>query len=193
MKKAFMLPAFGGIPFGLLFLTLFFLWLAGIPFMSGMPVALSIMLAGGGFGVIIVPPMYQLKKYPNTEYMITDKRLIIQSWRFKLNTWFAYFGEIKEIGVKVGLVDKLLGTGTVYPITASFPFPPATRFSYTRGSPGTRVHRIYNRATGRYEEFSEMQIWKKTYFRPCLNALKKPYEVQKLFQETIENVRQSKN
>jgi hypothetical protein len=124
--------------------------------------------------------------------MITDKRLIIQTWAIKLNTWLADFGEIKEVGVKIGLVDKLLGTGTVYPITAGYPFPPGTRFSYTRRSPG-RVHKMYNPATGSYEEFSEMQIWQKTYSRPCLHALREPYEVQKLLQKTIENARQLKS
>jgi hypothetical protein len=153
-----------------------------------MPVVLAIMLAGWGFGVIIAPPMYQLKKHANTEYMITDKRLIIQSGAFKLGTWFAYFGGIKEVGVKVGLVDKLLGTGTVYPTTARYPFPPGMRFSYTRGNPG-RVHKLHNPATGSYEELSEMQIWQKTYSRPCLHALREPYEVQKLLQKTIENSR----
>ena len=94
-KKAFILPALGGIPFGLLFLTIFFLCLAGMPFMFGLPVELAIMLAGWGFGVIVVPPIWQLKKYPNTEYMITDKRLIIQTWTIWLRTWFANFGEIR--------------------------------------------------------------------------------------------------
>ena len=191
VKKAFILPALGGIPFGLLFLTIFFMWLAGMPFMFGLPIPLALMLAGWGFGLIVVPPTWQLKKYPNTGYMITDQRLIIQTWTLKLDTWFANFGEIKEVGVKVGLIDKLFGTGTVYPVTSSYPFPPGKKFWYTDGSPG-RVHKLYNPATGNYEEFSEMQIWHKTSFRPCLHALKEPYEVQKLLQKAVENAQQLK-
>jgi hypothetical protein len=191
VKKAFILPALGGIPFGLLFLTIFFMWLAGMPFMFGLPIPLALMLAGWGFGLIVAPPIWQLKKYPNTGYMITDQRLIIQTWTFKLDTWFANFGEIKEVGVKVGLVDKLFGTGTVYPITPCYPFPPGMRVWYTDGNPG-RTRKLYNPATGKDEEFSEMQLWHKTNFRPCLHGLKEPYQVQKLLQEAIENSGTSK-
>lgn len=188
-----MLPALGGIPFGLLFLTIFFLWLARIPFMLNppLPIPLALMLAGWGFGLIVIPPIWQLKKYPNTEYVITDKRLIIKTWVFRQKMWFADFSEIKEIGVKVGLVDKLFGTGTVYPITPSYPFAPGERVLrwYTDENPG-RVHKLFNPATGNYEEFSEWQIWIKTTFRPCLSALEEPFEVQKLLQKAIENARQ---
>ena len=192
-RKAFILPALGGIPFGLLFLTVFFLWLARIPLMLNppFPIPLALMLAGWGFGLIVVPPIWQLKKYPNTEYVITDERLIIKTWVLRQKMWFAYLSEIEKVGVKVGLVDKLFGTGTVYPITPSYPFAPGERVLrwYTDGSPG-RVHKLYNPATGNYEEFSEWQIWTKTTFRPCLSALKEPAEVQKLLQKAIENARQ---
>jgi hypothetical protein len=188
VRKAFILPALGGVPFGLLFLTIFFLWLAGLPLLHNpsLQIELAYMLLGGGFGVIVVPPLWQFKKYPNTEYMITNQRLIIQTWTIWLRTWAATFSEIKEVSVKFGLVDKLLGTGTVYPITPSYPFPPGKIFGYTQAGM-FRVRKLYNPATGNYEEFSEMQLWQKTNFRPCLLALDKPYEVQKLLQETIEN------
>ena len=159
--------------------------------MFGLPIELAIMLVGWGFGVIVVPPIWQLKKYPNTEYMITDQRLIIQTWTIGLRTWFAHFGEIKEVGVKIGLADKQLGTGTVYPITSSYPFPPGKKFWYTEGGMG-RTRELHNPATGKYEEFSEMQLWRKTNFRPCLSALKEPYAVQKLLQKAVENAQQLK-
>jgi len=191
-RKAFFLPSLGGIPFGVIFLSIFFMWVAGAPFMSDLPIELALMLAGWGFGVIVVPPIWQLKNFQNTEYVITNQRLIIQTWALRPKLWWAYFSEIKEIGVKMGLVDKLLGTGTVYPITPSYPFAPGMRFRYTKGSP-FRVHKLPNPATGEYEEFSEMQIWRKTSFRPCLQALNEPYEVQKLLQKATENAQNPKS
>lgn len=191
-RKAFLLRSLGGIPFGVIFLSIFFMWVAGTPFVSDLPIELALMLAGWGFGVIVVPPLWQLKNFPNTDYVITDQRLIIQTWALRQKVWWAYFSEIKEIGVKTGLVDKLLGTGTVYPLTPSHPFAPGMRFSYTKGNP-FRVHKLPNPATGEYEEFSEMQIWRKTSFHPCLQALNEPYEVQKLLQEAIENAQNPKS
>jgi hypothetical protein len=188
-RRAFLLRSLGGIPFGGIFLSIFFMWVAGAPFMSDLPIELALMLAGWGFGLIVVPPIWQLKNFPNTEYVITDQRLIIQTWALRQKVWWAYFSEIKEIGVKTGLVDKLLGTGTVYPVTPSYPFAPGMRFIYTEGDP-FRVHKLPNPATGEYEEFSEMQIWRKTSFRPSLQALNAPYEVQKQLQEAIENAQE---
>jgi hypothetical protein len=123
--------------------------------------------------------------------VITDKRLIIQTWALRQKMWWVYLSEIKGIGVRMGLVDKLLGTGTVYPITPSYPFAPGMRFKYTEGSP-FRVHKMYNPATGDYEEISEMQIWRNTSFRPCLQALNEPYEVQRLLQKATENSQKPK-
>lgn len=195
-KKAFILPALGGIPFGLIFLSIFLLWLVGLPIMhdpsNPLPIELAYMAAGWGLGLIIVPPLWQVMKYPNTEYLITDQRLIIQTWAFKQKVWWAYFREIKEIGVRKGLVDKWLGTGTVYLITPSHPFAPGMRFTYTEGSP-FRVHKLHNPATGDYEEFTEMEIWRKTSWRPCLQALSEPFEVQKLLQREIDNVQRTES
>ena len=49
VRKAFILPAVGGVPFGLLFLTIFFLWLAGLPFLHNpsLQIELAYMLLGG--------------------------------------------------------------------------------------------------------------------------------------------------
>ena len=159
--------------------------------MSDLPLTLAIMLVGWGFGVIIVPPVYQLKKYPNTEYMITDQRLIIQTWAFKMDTWFAHYSEIKDVGVRIGIVDKLLGTGTVYPVTPSYPFPPGKKFWYSSRGMG-RTRKLLNPATGKYEEFSELQLWQMTNARPCLLGLKEPYQVQKLLLEAIQSSRSAR-
>ncbi len=157
--------------------------------MSDMPIQLAVMLAGWGFGVILVPPIFQLMRFPYMEYAITNQRLIIQTWALKRKTWSANFRDIKEVVVKKGIADKWLETGTIYPITSSYPFSPGMRFNYTEGAP-FRVHRLLNPATGEYEEFSEMQIWRKTSFCPRLQSLKEPFEAQKLLQEAIENARE---
>ena len=81
----------------------------------------------GAFGAFfaVVLPLYYLKKYPNTEYLLTNKRLIIRSEfskRFEflslfdsmvqgLNSWFAELGEIKEIRVKKLVTLKTLMFG----------------------------------------------------------------------------------
>jgi hypothetical protein len=160
--------------------------------MIGLPIELALLLVGWGFGVIFVPPIWQLKSNRNTDYIITDKRLIILTWFLKQRVWWATFSQIKEVGVKIGLVDKLLGTGTVYPITSSYPFPPGMRFSYTKRNPFL-VHKLPNPSTRESEDFSEMQIWQKTSFAPFLQALSEPYEVQKLLQKMMENAQTLKS
>ena len=192
VKKALLLRSLGGIPFGLVFLAVFFMWATKVPFMIGLPIELALMLAGWGFGVIIVPPIWQLKSFRNTDYLITDKRLIILTWVLKQRVWWVTFNQIKEVGVKISPVDKLLGTGTVYPITSSYPFPPGMKFRYTKKNPYL-VHKLPNPATGEYEKFSEMQIWQKTSFAPFLQALSDPYEVQKLLQKMMENAQTLKS
>ena len=135
-KKAFILPALGGIPFGSVFLTFFFVWLSGVPFMATLPIELAVMLAVWGFGLIVVPPLWQLMKYPNMEYVFTDRRLIIRRWALGKRVWSVDRSEIKDFGAKFGLVDKFFGTGTVYPITPSYPFAPRRWFPYTRNGDG---------------------------------------------------------
>ena len=169
-RKAFLLRSLGGIPFGVIFLAIFSMWVAGAPLFVDLPIELALMLAGWGFGVIVVPPLWQLKNLQNTDYIITDRRLIIQTWAFGQKIWWAKLGEVKEIGVKIGLTDRLYGTGTVYPVSSFYPFSPGMRFNYSKGDP-FRVHKLPNPATGEDEEFSEMQIWRKTSFIPCNRSL----------------------
>jgi len=49
---------------------------------------------------------------------------------------------------------------------------------------------LFNPATGKYEEFTEMQIWKKTTFHPALQALEEPLEVQRILRDAIMAERQ---
>lgn len=167
MKKAFILPALGSIPFGLIFLgfSIFWMWgasSAGAPdffTLFGLPFLLV------GLGITIGPLVFQLMRYRNTEYIITDKRLITQTGAIGLDTRFVDFDKIQEVYVKIGIADRLFGTGSLYAMTAGFSgFGPAGSYGYG-GMQG---------------------------FRPNLAALREPYEVQKLLQEAIESAKTTK-
>jgi uncharacterized membrane protein YdbT with pleckstrin-like domain len=57
-------------------------------------------------------------RYNNTEYMITDRRIITQTGAIGLDTRFVNLDKIQEVYVQVGLTDKMFGTGTLYATTA---------------------------------------------------------------------------
>ncbi len=164
-RTPFVLPALGVIPFGFVFLAfiIFFFWSAasaGAPdffLFSTIPFILV------GVGIIFVPVVWQLLRYRNTEYLITNKRIITQTGAVGLDTSFVEFDKIQEIYVKVGLIDKLSGTGSLYAMTAgSMGFGPST------GPYGYGFGRAYG------------------FQRPSLAALKEPYQVQKLLQQAVE-------
>jgi len=161
VKKAFILPGLASIPFGLIFLAFSIFWMwgatsAGAPAfftLFGLPFILM------GFAITFGPSIWQLMRYRNTEYMITNKRIIIQTGAIGLDTRFIEFEKIQEVYVQIGIIDKLFNTGTLYPMTAGFSgFVPSTGYEYG----------------GRHG------------YRPSLAALKEPYGVQKLLQEAIE-------
>jgi uncharacterized membrane protein YdbT with pleckstrin-like domain len=59
-------------------------------------------------------------RYGNTEYMITDQRIITQTGAIGRDTRFVDLERIQEVYVKVGLIDKKFGTGTVLAVTAGW-------------------------------------------------------------------------
>lgn len=167
VRKAFILPGLVSIPFGLFFLAFSIFWMwgaasAGAPnFFSlfGLPFVLV------GVGVTFGPSLLQLLRYRNTEYMITDKRIITQTGAIGLDTRFVDFDKVQEVYVQIGVLDRLFGTGSVYAMTAGFSgFVPRGGYGYG-GFAGNR---------------------------PSLAALKEPYEVQKLLQEAIEKSKKEK-
>ena len=169
VKKVFILSGLVSIPFGLIFLgfAIFWMWSAastGAPgFFSlfGLPFVLI------GFGVAFGPSILQLLRYRNTEYIITDKRIITQTGAIGLDTRFVDFDKVQEVYVKIGVVDRLFGTGSVYAMTAGFSdFGPRGGFGYGYGGFAGN--------------------------RPSLSALKAPYEVQKVLQESIEKSKKDK-
>jgi len=164
VKMPFILPSLATIPFGLIFMGFAIFWMWGAasagapgPFtLFGLPFVLI------GLGLTVGPSIWQLMRYKNTEYIITDQRIITQTGAIGLDTRFVDFDKIQEVYVQVGFIDKMFGTGTVYAMTAGFTgFVPAGRYGYA----------------GAYD------------LRPNLAALKEPYEVHKLLQEAIEKAR----
>lgn len=71
-----------------------------------------------GLGLTFGPSIWQLMRYQNMEYMITDQRIITQTGAIGLDTRFVDFDKIQEVYVQVGFIDKMFGTGTLLVTTA---------------------------------------------------------------------------
>lgn len=54
------------------------------------------------------------KKWTNTVYYITDRRIIIQSGLIGIDYKTIYFKDIKDVTLNIGFVDKLLGVGDIH-------------------------------------------------------------------------------
>ena len=162
IKLAFLFSGLGAGFFGPIVmvpivLAFFGLWAAMFAMTGGAPYLfvsffiLIVILAAAG------SPMWQLMRYRNTEYMITNQRLITQTGAVGLDTRFVDLDKVQEVYVKVGLMDKMFGTGSVIVVTAGFvPIAPTRQ--------GVLV-------------------------RPSLEALREPYEVQKILQEATGETR----
>jgi uncharacterized membrane protein YdbT with pleckstrin-like domain len=171
VKKAFVLPALGSFPFGLFFIGffIFFFWGSAFAAAPAPFIIFALVFVLIGLGIAVGPLLWQLLRYRNTEYVITDKRIITQTGAIGLDTRFVDFDKIQEIYVKIGVFDRLFGTGSVYAMTAgNVGFGPAMG-SYSYG-------------------FGNAYL-----FRPSLAALKEPYRVQQLLQKAVETRKQQLN
>ena len=54
------------------------------------------------------------RRWKNTKYYVTDKRVIIQNGFFAENYQTIYYKEIKNVNLRIGLIDKMLNVGDVY-------------------------------------------------------------------------------
>ena len=193
-KKAFLLPNLTGVPIGLAALSVALLF-----FFMGMPYVEFLLLIVAGFVsfIWIVPNLVQLKRYPNTDYVLTNKRLIIRSEftkRFAFlsifdwmapgrRTWFAKLEDINKLIVKKGRFwDKISGTASIYPITPDYPYMPIL---YADGESPWSIRFIYNVITEMDDAVTSQDLREKTLHRPRMEALKKPYEIEKLIIEAI--------
>ncbi len=169
VRKAFVLPMLGSIPFGLFFFAFSLFWWWGTTG-SGAPGFFSLFglfMAIIGLAIAFGPIGWQLLRYRNTNYMITDKRIITRTGAVGIDTRFVDFDKIQEVYVRIGIFDRLFGTGTLYTITAGFSGfgPPTYGYGYGGMNP----------------------------FRPSFAGLREPYQVQKLLQEAIENSKVNKD
>jgi uncharacterized membrane protein YdbT with pleckstrin-like domain len=114
----FIVPGLAAIPFGLFFMGFSFFWMmmasrAPVPFWL-----FGVIFFFVGFVVSFGGPIGLLMAYKNTEYMITDQRIIIQTGAIGIDTRFLNLDKIQEVYIKVGLIDRIFGTGTVLVTTA---------------------------------------------------------------------------
>ena len=53
------------------------------------------------------------KKWQNTRYFVTDKRIIIQNGFIAANYQSIYYKDIRNVNLHIGLIDKILGVGDI--------------------------------------------------------------------------------
>lgn len=164
MKRPFVLPVLGFVPFALFFLMVFlFILYAGNSENFVGPYLLIPIAFSSGF--IFIPLIWQILRARNTEYAITDQRVIIQSGAVGRNIRLIDLGKIQETSVKVGLVDRWFGTGSILILTAG------------QGAMGNIGGDTLNWEFGPLPKVT-----------PGITVIREPYEVQKLLQKAIENV-----
>lgn len=71
--------------------------------------ALHLMPVWIWLGSMITAP----KRWRNTNYYVTNRRIIIQGGLLALNEKSLFFKEIRSVQNKVGLYDKIFGTGSI--------------------------------------------------------------------------------
>lgn len=54
------------------------------------------------------------KKWKNTKYYVTDKRIIIQTGIIGASYETIYYKDIKNVSLEIGIIDKILKVGDVY-------------------------------------------------------------------------------
>jgi len=67
------------------------------------------------------------KRWKNTKYYVTDKRIILQTGFVDMNYQTIYYKDIKNVNLRVGLIDKLLGVGDIYFDLGTYTYNNGTR------------------------------------------------------------------
>jgi membrane protein YdbS with pleckstrin-like domain len=130
VKAPFMLAGLSVSAFGLIWLSfsIFAMWLMISPPSgatvenSGLGILFVSVFVLIGFGLTLGPPIPTMVRYSKTKYMITNRRLITQTGVIGLDTRFIDLDKIQEVHVRVGLGDKVFGTGSLIVVTAGFVF-----------------------------------------------------------------------
>jgi uncharacterized membrane protein YdbT with pleckstrin-like domain len=111
----------GTIIGGLLFLSIAIFWTTGVSDAGAPPeitwfLSLFIII---GLLLVFGIPIAQMLRYNNTLYTITDKRIITQTGVIGLDTRYIELDWVREIYVRISVVDRIFGTGSVMVSTAS--------------------------------------------------------------------------
>lgn len=72
------------------------------------------------FFIVLIPLFIEFLRYGNTEYMITDQRIITQTGAIGIDTRFVELNKIQEVYVTVSWLDKIYGTGSIIAVTAGY-------------------------------------------------------------------------
>lgn len=107
-------------PFALMWLLFDSIFIIGM--IKGAKEDLSILLFAIPFFAFHLMPVWiwlgniltSSKRWENTEYYVTDKRIIIKNGLFASNFQTIYYKEISGVDLRRGLVDQLLNVGDVY-------------------------------------------------------------------------------
>ena len=54
------------------------------------------------------------KQWKNTKYYVTDRRIIIQSGFVNADIQSIYYKDIRNVNLRIGLIDKMLGVGDIH-------------------------------------------------------------------------------
>jgi len=127
VKMPFIIPSLAAVLPGLFFMGFSIVWMMMASQAPGGFWLFGLIFFFVGFGVSFGTPIWQLMRYQNTEYMITDQRLITQTGAIGLDTRFVDLDKIQEVYVRVGFIDKTFGTGTVLAVTAGHVFVDLSR------------------------------------------------------------------
>lgn len=60
------------------------------------------------------------RRWKNTAYYVTDRRIILQSGFAAQQTQSLYYKDIRNVDLRIGMVDKLLGVGDIYFDTGAY-------------------------------------------------------------------------
>ncbi|MEM3700746.1 MAG: PH domain-containing protein [Candidatus Bathyarchaeia archaeon] len=109
-----------------------------------------------GLGIILGPVFVEFLRYRNTEYMITNQRIIAQTGAIGIDTRFVELNRIQEVYVTVSWLDKIYGTGSIVAVTAGYvpvgvpsPYNPLVRPALKAISNPYEVQRLLQEAIRR--------------------------------------------
>ena len=119
-KRAFIINAvFGMLPLALFWLIFDLMFIGPIVLSGAIWENLSFFVIFFGFHLLPVwiwigNIVTANTKWKNTKYYVTDKRIIIQTGIIGASYQTIYYKDIKNVNLKVGLIDKMLGVGDIY-------------------------------------------------------------------------------